>query len=101
MSYHFQELKLKMDFEKELVTNLRRQAEVHADHIEEIVTLKDNEANRRIERALAEKVDDAKINYNRQLAKIIGRMKGLDAALRGFFLTIHNLFKNRHFPTSR
>lgn len=77
-----------MNFEKELINNLRRQTEVHADHIEEIVSLKDRETNRKIEQSIAEKVDDTKINYNRQLAKIIGRMKGLDAGLKGFFLTI-------------
>lgn len=74
---------MKLQFENELKTQLRRQAEVHKDHLDDVAFLKDKEAERKIQQNISEKVEDLKINYNRQLAKIIGRMKGLDIALKG------------------
>ncbi|XP_065207259.1 MICOS complex subunit Mic60 [Planococcus citri] len=76
------ELKIKLEFENELKNQLKRQAEVYNDHLEEIVYLKDKENERKLHQNINEKVEDMKINYNKQLAKIIGRMKGLDMALK-------------------
>lgn len=77
------ELKLKLEFENELKTQLKRQAQVYNDNLEDIVYLKDKETDRILEQHISETVEDMRINYNKQLAKIIGRMKGLDMALKG------------------
>lgn len=74
---------MKLDFENELKTILRRQTEVHNDHLQEVIHLKDKETERKLKQNIEEKVEDMKIRYNRQLARIIGRMKGLDVALKG------------------
>lgn len=76
------ELKLKLEFENELKSQLKRQAQVYNDNLEDIVYLKDKETDLLLEQQISEKVEDMRINYNKQLAKIIGRMKGLDMALK-------------------
>lgn len=83
---HLQELSLKAESEKELKEQLKRQAEVHADYLEDVIELKNREMERQMKQNVNEKVEDMKINYNRQLARVIGRMKGLDVAMKGIYL---------------
>lgn len=91
-NYRSQELSLKMEFQKLLREQLRKQAEVHADHLEEVIQMKNREAERLLKQNVNEKIEDMRVNYNRQLAKIIGRMKGLDFALKGRNMDIIMVF---------
>lgn len=88
----FQELKLKSDFDKELRTQMRRQAEVHADHIDEIYELQQNEMERELQRSINETVESLNIEYNRKLAGVFGRIKGIDEAVKGA--------RSSYFPSS-
>lgn len=78
---------MKLQFEDDLKNHLRRQAEVYKDHLDEIVYLKDQEAERKLKHSIDEKIEQMQINYNIQLARIIGRMKGIDFALKGVSIT--------------
>lgn len=95
-NYRLQELSLKMECQKLLRDQLRRQAEVYADHLEEVIQMKNREAERQLKQNANEKIEDMRVNYNRQLAKIIGRMKGLDFALKGKNMCIIMVFSSNY-----
>ena len=70
-------------FEEEIRNRMKLQAQVHTDHLREALEMKDKEAQRLIQRALNEQAENASIEYKKQAAVLIGRLKGLEESLKG------------------
>ncbi|XP_030369709.1 MICOS complex subunit Mic60 isoform X2 [Scaptodrosophila lebanonensis] len=69
------------DADKQLRLQLKKQAEAHADHIKDIVTQRETDLTRTFKRELEEKLAAEKANYKLQLAAMLGKLRGMDAAL--------------------
>ncbi|XP_037909381.1 MICOS complex subunit Mic60 isoform X2 [Hermetia illucens] len=68
--------------EKELKKQLKRQSEAHVDHLHDALTQKETELRRTFMRELDEKISTEKAAYKLQLASMLGKLKGMDAALK-------------------
>lgn len=62
---------------------LKLQAQVNTDHLRDALDAKERETQRAIDRALSEQVEADTNKYKAQLATVVGRLRGLDAALAG------------------
>ncbi|XP_068978437.1 MICOS complex subunit Mic60 isoform X6 [Bombus flavifrons] len=69
-------------FEDEIRRQLKLQEQVHTDHIQDVLAIKDQEADRNLKRALSERTEKDLLKYKSQLAVIVGRLRGLEAALK-------------------
>ncbi|XP_046615487.1 MICOS complex subunit Mic60 isoform X2 [Neodiprion virginianus] len=69
-------------YNDELRTQLKLQAQIHADHLRDALSQKDRETQRVINRTLSEQVEAEASKYKIQLAAVVGRLQGLDAALK-------------------
>lgn len=64
---------------------LKHQAEAHADHLADAISEKEKELRRIFNRELNEKLSVEQAAYKLQLATTIGKLKGMDSALKGIF----------------
>ncbi|XP_033361925.1 MICOS complex subunit Mic60 isoform X7 [Bombus vosnesenskii] len=69
-------------FEDEIRRQLKLQGQVHTDHIQDALAIKEQEADRKLKRALSEQTEKDSLKYKSQLAAIVGRLRGLEAALK-------------------
>ncbi|XP_030559150.1 MICOS complex subunit Mic60 [Drosophila novamexicana] len=69
------------DADKQLRLQLKKQAEAHTDHIKDIVAQRETDMTRAFQRELDEKLAAEKANYKLQLAAMLGKLRGMDAAL--------------------
>ncbi len=69
------------EMEKEMRTQLKRQAAAHADHINDVLEVQSNELSRRFERKLDEAVNAEKITHKAELARLKGTLGSLDKTL--------------------
>ncbi|KOX79945.1 Putative mitochondrial inner membrane protein [Melipona quadrifasciata] len=69
-------------FEDEMRRQLKLQEQVHTDHLQEALSIKEQEADRKLKRALSEQSETDSLKYKSQLAAIVGRLRGLEAALK-------------------
>lgn len=60
---------------------MKRLIEEFDDYIGRVVELKDKEIERKLRFAKDETIETLKINYNRQLSQLIGKLKGLEQAI--------------------
>ncbi|XP_017058350.1 MICOS complex subunit Mic60 isoform X2 [Drosophila ficusphila] len=67
--------------DKQLRLQLKKQAEAHADHIKDIVAQRETDLTRSFRRELEDKLATEKANYKLQLATMLGKLRGMDAAL--------------------
>ncbi|BFF91372.1 MICOS complex subunit Mic60 [Drosophila madeirensis] len=67
--------------DKQLRLQLKKQAEAHADHIKDIVAQRESDLTRSFKRELDDKLATEKANYKLQLATMLGKLRGMDAAL--------------------
>lgn len=86
-------------FEDEIRRQLKLQEQVHTDHLQEALAIKEQEADRKLKRVLSEQSETDSLKYKSQLAAIVGRLRGLEAALKGesflsWFLVLNFLVKN-------
>lgn len=72
---------LRDEMEKEMRTQLRRQAAAHADHINDVLEVQSKELERLHERALEAVAANERAGYKRELSRIKGTLDGLDKAL--------------------
>lgn len=79
-------LNLQVETEARLRQQLKKQAEAHADHLEDAVKEKEKELRRVFGRELNEKLTVEQTAFKLQLATMLGKLKGMDAALKGKFL---------------
>ncbi|KOC61000.1 Putative mitochondrial inner membrane protein [Habropoda laboriosa] len=70
------------NYEDEIRLQLKLQEQVHTDHIQETVALKEQEMDRLMKRALSEQSEADSIKYKSHLAAIVGRLRGLEGALK-------------------
>ncbi|KAH8335563.1 hypothetical protein KR074_006078 [Drosophila pseudoananassae] len=68
--------------DKVLRQQLKKQAEAHADHIKDIVAQRETDLTRSFKRELEDKLATEKANYKLQLAAMLGKLRGMDAALQ-------------------
>lgn len=78
----FQLLSERKTFEDEIRKQLKLQAQVNADHLKEALEIKEKETHRLINRAVSEQAESESLKYKTQLAVIVGRLRGLDEALK-------------------
>lgn len=78
-------LRIKYETEKDLRNSLKKQAEAHIDHVKEALDIKEIEMRRKFQRELEEKLSNENASYKQQLAMMIGKIKGMDEALKGMF----------------
>ena len=77
----------------EMRRQLKLQTGIHADHLREAMALKDREMERKVNRALSERKEQESSDYKSQLAAVIGKLRGLDEALKSKYTTLtHSLF---------
>ncbi|XP_043672596.1 MICOS complex subunit Mic60 isoform X3 [Vespula pensylvanica] len=69
-------------FDEELRRQLKLQSQIHADHLKEALSVKEKEMTRAMERALSEQSEEESMKYKAQQAPIVGRLRGLEAALK-------------------
>ncbi|KAK0162778.1 hypothetical protein PV327_006524 [Microctonus hyperodae] len=69
-------------FEEELRRQLKLQAQINADHMKETIETKEREMQRIFNRSLGEQLEVESNKYKAQLAAIVGRLRGLDEALK-------------------
>ncbi|XP_066586355.1 MICOS complex subunit Mic60 isoform X2 [Prorops nasuta] len=72
----------KKKYEDEMRRQLKLQSQVHSDHLREALTVKEQEMERFLSRALSEQSETDTMKYKTQLGAIVGRLRGLDAALK-------------------
>uniref|UniRef100_A0A034VL67 MICOS complex subunit MIC60 n=1 Tax=Bactrocera dorsalis TaxID=27457 RepID=A0A034VL67_BACDO len=73
---------IRADSEKQLRQQLKKQAEAHSDHLNDAIAMKESEMKRNFTRELEDKLATEKANYKLQLAAMVGKMRGMDAALQ-------------------
>lgn len=76
-------LQMRQEGEQRIRETLRKQAEAHVDHLNEAIKLKEKEMRRLFERELDERVSKEKTSYKTQLAAYLGKLKGMEDALKG------------------
>lgn len=74
---------IRADAEKQLRQQLKQQAEAHVDHLNEAIAIKEDEMKRNFSKEMEDKLLLEKANYKLQLAAMLGKMRGMDAALQG------------------
>lgn len=76
-------LQIKADADKTLREHMKKQSEAHADHLSDAMTQKEAELKRVFNRELSEKLSTEQAAYKEHLAAMLGKLKGIDAALKG------------------
>ncbi|XP_011142561.1 MICOS complex subunit Mic60 isoform X2 [Harpegnathos saltator] len=69
-------------FDQELRRELKLQSEIHSDHLREALSVKEQETQRKLQRALSEQTEAESIKYKTQLAVVVGKLHALSAALK-------------------
>lgn len=83
----FQLLAEQKKFDDEMRRQLKLQSEIHADHLREALSVKEQETQRTLQRALGEQAETESIKHKTQLAAVVGRLRALTAALKGKYLS--------------
>ncbi len=76
-------MKIRAESEKNLRDQLKKQIEAHTDHLSDALSQKEAEMKRLFTREMDEKLANERASYNTQLAGMLGKIKGMDAALKG------------------
>ncbi|XP_014471483.1 PREDICTED: MICOS complex subunit Mic60 isoform X2 [Dinoponera quadriceps] len=69
-------------FDEELRRQLKLQSEIHADHLQEALSVKEQETQRKLHRSLSEQAEAESIKHKTQLAAVVGKLHALSAALK-------------------
>ncbi|KAJ6638910.1 MICOS complex subunit Mic60 [Pseudolycoriella hygida] len=75
-------LQIKADADKAFREHLKKQSEAHADHLSDAVAQREAELKRVFNRELSEKLSTEQAAYKEHLAAMLGKLKGIDAALK-------------------
>lgn len=62
---------------------LKRQSQAFTDHLEDAVKTREMEIERAYTRKFDEMLEAEKCRFKMQLAAVVGRLKGLDKAIKG------------------
>lgn len=77
--------RIQAEAEGKLRQQLKTQTEAHTDHLGDALAEKEKELRRVFERELNEKLSVEQSAYKIQLATMLGKLKGMDSALKGIF----------------
>lgn len=79
--------------EKDLRKQLRLQSEAFQDHLADAIKMREQEIERRFGRNFDEKLTEERCKFKEQVAAMVGRLRGMDQAMRGliFFIYLCNL----------
>lgn len=83
----FQLLAEQKKYDDEMRRQLKLQSEIHADHLREALSVKEQEAQRKLQLALSEQTEADSIKHKTQLAAVVGRLRALTTALKGEYLS--------------
>lgn len=75
--------RIQAENEAKLRQQLKQQSEAHADHLQDAVGEKEKELRRIFNRELNEKLSVEQATYKLQLATMLGKLRGMDTALKG------------------
>lgn len=75
-------LAIRAELERDLRNQMKRQSEAHTDHLTDALAQKEVEMKRKFQRELTEKITTEQAAYKLQLAAMLGKLKGMDAALK-------------------
>lgn len=75
-------LAIRADLERDLRNQMKRQSEAHTDHLTDALAQKEVEMKRKFQRELDEKITTEQAAYKLQLAAMLGKLKGMDSALK-------------------
>lgn len=78
-------LRIKVENEAKLRAQLKKQSEAHVDHLEDALNEKEKELRRVFNRELNEKLSVEQAAYKLQLATMLGKLRGMDSAMKGKF----------------
>lgn len=78
----FQCLKLRQDSEKELRLQLKSQSQAFSDHLSDAIKAREHEIEKQLLRGYDEKLTKERCKFKEQIAGMIGRLRGLDHAMR-------------------
>jgi len=76
-------LRIKAETERNLRDQLKKQIEAHTDHLNDALSQKEAEMKRLFNREMDERLANERASYNTQLAIMLGKIKGMDSALKG------------------
>lgn len=88
----FQLLTEQKKFDDEMRRQLKLQSEIHTDHLREALSVKEQETQRMLQRALNEQADADAIKHKAQLAEVVGRSRAVTAALKGKYVSLCVIF---------
>lgn len=77
----FQALELETECNEKVRKQLKLQVEAHSDHLNEAMTMKEKEIERKMKRRLDERVEEEKNKYKTEMGAMISRMQGLNDAM--------------------
>lgn len=75
--------RIQAENEAKLRQQLKQQSEAHSDHLQDAVSEKEKELRRIFNRELNEKLSVEQATYKLQLATMLGKLRGMDTALKG------------------
>lgn len=75
-------LRIKAETERNLRDQLKKQIEAHTDHLNDALSQKEAEMKRLFNREMDERLANERASYNTQLAIMLGKIKGMDSALK-------------------
>ena len=61
---------------------MKRQAEAHSDHLNEMVDMKEKEMERKMKRALDEKLHEENMKFKEEVASMVARLRGIDDVMK-------------------
>lgn len=87
MGLFFKVFKFKREAELELREQLKRQSQAFSDHLEDAIKTREMEIERAYTRKFDEMLEAEKCRFKMQLAAVVGRLKGLDKAIKGKYIS--------------
>lgn len=75
-------LELEAAFEKDIRTQLKRQAEAHSDHLKEILSLKQAQVDNKLKREYQTQLLNEQDKYKKEVAVMLGRMTAFEEAFK-------------------
>lgn len=97
VEHHRKLTALRDEMEKEMRTQLRRQAAAHADHINDVLDVQAKELKRLHERSLDEALSNETSSQKRELAAIKGSLEGLNKSMEDKSFMANATFESQQF----
>ncbi|XP_023168563.1 MICOS complex subunit Mic60 [Drosophila hydei] len=73
--------KIHAEADKQLRMQLKKQTEAHTDHIKDVIAQRETDMTRKFQHEMDDKLAAEKANYKLQLSAMLGKLRGMDAAL--------------------